>query len=288
MKNFTIVTDPGIDDLIALLLLFELSPKSENVLVSTFGNAPERFTSQNAKEFIVFMANNWRFIHGSKEPLKPLKHSWPTYFHGPDGVWEIHPEVDIEKVYLLEDYPEDLHVISLGPMTDVYKMQKKIKIKQITIMGGAFNVGGNETQYAETNIAFDPDAAAKFFHHCNGNDIKIVPLDVTTKVFWTKEQILDASEKLPYQKWAKRLLLTWFQQYGDKKQMNFELHDPLAVYLTFYPQLAKWTSSGVEVVTKGSRRGQTVLSRFNPKCKIAVDIIDSQGLALRLYKKVFM
>jgi len=286
--KFTIISDPGIDDLISLLLLNKLSPTLEHTLVSTFGNVPENHTSRNAQEFVAFAAPHWHFCYGAQEPLRPLERPWATYFHGPDGVWQVHPKVEISEV---EDEKGGLlansHLISLGPMTVVYEVLDQRKVSAITIMGGALGVGGNETPYAETNIAFDPDAAAHFFDNCHGIDVKLVPLDVTKKVFWTKVMVSMIPEDEDYKIWAKKLLLAWFENYGDKKQQNFDLHDPLAIYSIFFPDRLEWRKDGVRVITKGKKRGQTVFDPANPECKTALGLQDPKAVANEIFNLIF-
>ena len=220
-KTHTIISDPGIDDMIALLLLYKLSPCEPHLLISTFGNVPEKHTSQNAQEFIAFVAQHWQYIPGMQKPLKPLECPWPTYFHGPDGVWQVHPDdVDLKSVkkVSLDQQTDCDSLISLGPMTDVaHLLEKKQKIERVTVMGGAFNAPGNETPYAETNIRFDPEAAAHFFASCQNINVSVVPLDVTRQVFWTKDQVLQISEDSPDKLWAKKLLLAWFKNWLESK-----------------------------------------------------------------------
>jgi inosine-uridine nucleoside N-ribohydrolase len=274
--DYTIISDPGVDDILALLLLKKLSPASKNTLISTFGNVPEIYTAENAKEFIQNFALDWNFMSGSKSPLKPLQHSWPTYFHGSDGIWNTHSEKFLaskEKIEHLEKYPKNSQIISLGPTTDVFKLSQKIKIKNLTIMGGAFNVPGNETTYAETNIAFDPDATSKIFNSLRKTNIKIIPLDVTKKVFWNFKKIEKIPEFNESYKWVKNILLAWFENYGLKNNMPFDLHDPLAIYAMFFPDDLVWEKASVEIITEGEKRGQTKkIQNILGFCEIAIGL----------------
>lgn len=284
----TIVSDPGIDDMIALLLFSKLAMDDiDHVLVSSFGNVPSEFTSKNAREFIAFVEPEWKYFQGSNQPLRPLEHPWPTYFHGPDGVWHVHPVVDTQQVEQLQSLPTNGSVLSLGPMTDVFHLWNIQKPRELMIMGGAFNVPGNETPYAETNIAFDPDAAAEVFLRCEETTVRVVPLDVTKKVFWTKEKVLTIPENNKKKQWAKRLLLTWFEQYGDEHKANFDLHDPLAVYAMFFPEKLHWVTIGVEVITTGERRGQTVVNANNPECNVALGVDQPMKIADHLFELLF-
>ena len=288
MKKITIISDPGIDDLVALVLLYKLSSKTSNCLVSTFGNAPEEITAKNAKEFIFFVAPNWQFMRGSSAPYNnKLEHPWPDYFHGPDGVWGIHPKADISTISSLTSYPENENVLSLATLTDLYKLQQIHGHKKITIMGGVFQEEGNETKYAETNVAFDADSAHYFFNSIAQAQVKVVPLDVTRKVFWTEKMVKEIPETNPINNWLKKLLLTWFEKYSHQREENFNLHDPLAAYLTHFPELANWTKSGVNVVIKGEKRGQTVFDDNNPGCEIALELSNPKEISRQIYEVIF-
>jgi len=289
MKNFTIVSDPGIDDLVALLLLYKLSLNSTNTLVSTFGNAKEDITSINAKEFISFVAKNWNFIHGAAIPLNGvIERPWPDYFHGPDGTWGIHPEINKKSIVPLSKYPMNNDVISLGTLTSPLQLLQKTEAKAFIVMGGAFTIGGNETPYAETNIAFDPDAAHDFFKQITNQNVKVVPLDVTRKVYWSQEKIEQIPEKNRINTWLKTVLLAWFKNYNHDREKDFNLHDPLAVHLAFFPESAIWKRSGVDVITKGEKRGQTIFNNGNQKCDVAIDVISPENIAKEIYKIIFL
>lgn len=286
MKNFIIVSDPGVDDLIALLLLNKLTPGSKNIAISSFGNVPVNYTSENMQEFIGCFAPSWSHKKGPAGPIEKLDRPWPTYFHGFDGTWGVHPEETkiVIKNKFTKIYPD---FISLAPMTAVAEFLNKGNIKNITIMGGAFNISGNETIYSETNIAFDPEAAAYFFNNCQNINVRVIPLDVTKKVFWSAEMIGKIPEDSPEKIWAKKLLLAWFKNYGNKKGVNFDLHDPLAVYSIFFPDDIEWHDNGVKVVVGGKKRGQTIFDSSKPFCKIAVGVKNPDKIAKKIFEIAF-
>lgn len=288
MKPFVIISDPGIDDLVALFLLKKLSQDMRHCLVATFGNAPLEATSVNAKQFISFIAPSWTYLKGARMPLSGrMERPWPDYFHGPDGVWGIHPDTDTKSVKVLQTHPKFTHLLSLGPMTDVCHRLQLGTVNQATVMGGAFRVSGNETEYAEANIAFDPDAAAKYFALCKNIGTKVIPLDVTQKVTWSLETVKQIPENSPQMVWIKKVLLTWFDVYSHDREEDFCLHDPLAVYLTFFPEKAIWTKNGVRVVTEGEKRGQTLLDQTQSSCEIAFSLHNSEAIARDIFAILF-
>ena len=154
-------------------------------------------------------------------------------------------------------------------------------------MGGIFNEKGNETDYAEFNIFGDTDSGSKFFDECKEIDVKVVPLDVTRKAFWSKKQVSKIPEINDTNIWLKKLLLTWFKNYNHEKELNFNLHDPLAVFLTFFPNEAKWVESGVKIIIEGSQRGRTVFKKNNPSCSIAMDLTDTAKISDKIYSLIF-
>lgn len=286
MTTFTVLSDPGVDDLIALRLLDRLSPHQSHSITSTFGNVEEKYTAQNAKEFIAFSAKHWTFSHGATSPLKPRERSWADDYHGPDGVFGVHPPINTGNISS-EDYPQKDAVISLGPLTELVNLKKIINLKEVMVMGGSFNRKGNDTSFSEYNIRCDPDAAEEFFKNCVNTHVKVVPLDVTYQTSWTKEQILQAPQDTEKKKWLKRLLLAWFEGYGTAKKANFVLFDPLAVFLQFYPEYATWKTSGVSVVIEGKQRGRTMLNENNPPCEIALELNEADKIQKTIFDLVF-
>lgn len=287
MHSYTIVTDPGVDDLIAFFLLSKLTNEPQ-ILISTYGNVPLEHTARNAEEFIAFQAPHWSHYRGAAEPLDPpLRYPWPTYYHGPDGAWNVHPQVDSSRVTQLPELPRTTRMISVSPMTSTLQIAQQNQIERLTLMGGAFHVPGNETAYAETNVIFDADASAATLRLCTGADIHIIPLDVTNKVFWTREQVEMIPETEDSYRWAKRLLLAWFAGYGDAKPAPFYLYDVLAVYSEFFPDRLTWQEGKVDVLVAGEKRGQTVFTDNGTPAAVAVDVPDGAGIAQYIFELMF-
>ncbi|MBT2333301.1 nucleoside hydrolase [Variovorax paradoxus] len=85
--------------------------------------------------------------------------------------------------------PKEITILAIGPLTNIalaVKQNPEIVplIKKIIYMGGAIDVPGNTTKYAEFNWWFDPDAA-QFVVRLPIPQV-VVPLDVTDTVFLTK------------------------------------------------------------------------------------------------------
>ena len=273
--------------MVALALLESLAPNADKLLISTFGNAQADDTGKNSKDFVSFMQNKWSYREGEKLPInQKIEHAWPTYFHGPDGLWNVRPPKKRQSAKQTGDFNHDT-LISLAPNTETLKLISLSKPKKLVLMGGAFEEKGNETPYAEFNFAFDPDAAQKIFENCKNIDVYLVPLDVTRKVTWTLEKVQSIPETSEMNKWLRKLLLAWFENYDHDKEKDFNLHDPLAVYLAFYPESIGWITSGVEVITEGKQRGRTVLSKDNPVCNVALYIDEPKTISEKIFKTLF-
>ncbi|MDP3646197.1 MAG: nucleoside hydrolase [bacterium] len=286
MKSYTVVTDPGIDDTVALVLLWRLASDVSHTLVSTFGNVPEHHTADTIAKFIARIAPHWSWMHGATEPIQPLEHSWPTYFHGEDGLWGVKPAaaIGVEHNPHSEIYKD---VISLGPMTSVWNIAQKYSLRSLVVMGGAFSVLGNETQYAETNIAFDSDAAAAVFGMKNEMPITTIPLDVTKKIYWTKHDVMRIPESTLWGRWVKKFLLIWFEKYGDPHGVPFDLHDPVAVYAAVFPDAFVWLHANVTIITKGKERGRTQAGSINESSKIALGVKNAKKVAKDIFSLCF-
>lgn len=289
MKNITVVSDLVIDDLLALFLLKKLN-SSQNQIITTFGNIPEKQSFQNAQELISVFAPHWPLFRGSSIPLKgKFEYKWLTDFNGEDGLWGIHPFKKSLQQTVANNIQPTSHLISIAPMTDIYKLFQKYKtvLKTVTIMAGVFKEKGNYTEYAECNIIYDPDAAHLFFSKCQSIDVKVIPLDITRKVFWNEKLIQSIPENNPKNIWIKNILKTWYANYGQKKNSVLKLHDPLAVYLKFFPEEAAWVEDGIEVILKGKQRARTIFNKNNPPCKIALGLKNPERISEKIFKIIF-
>lgn len=288
MADVIVVADPGVDDMVALVLLNQLvDQRSTKTLISTFGNQDAKVTGRNAEAFAAHMQAGWEYRAGATKPASGrIEAPWAETFHGPDGLWGELPPAG-SAVARSNSESRCNNLISLGPLTEPHRILREGKLKRLTLMGGAFEVHGNETQWAEFNIAMDPVAASMLFEESQGAAVSVVPLDVIQHVNWSYEDISRIPEDYTTYRWIKRLLTAWFQNCDSSACMGFPLYDPLAVYLAYYPDAADWVRSGVAVIQYGSQRGRTKMSDTNPPCDIAMCISNPRSVAEAIFDLTF-
>ncbi|KAF9518893.1 hypothetical protein BS47DRAFT_1413108 [Hydnum rufescens UP504] len=181
VRKIIVDTDPGVDDVMALLLLLA-SPEVELELISvTFGNTSRDQAVTNILKVFHIMGTHLmgnpqlvsqfpnsrrtektRVARGASGPLEGSL-NLAAYFHGDDGLSNIsttHPHFDV---------PED-------PMT-------LAKAERIVIMGGALDVPGNTSASSEFNFFADPYAAEEVLKAGSEGRVNLVlvPLDITSR-----------------------------------------------------------------------------------------------------------
>ncbi|HUC89339.1 MAG TPA: nucleoside hydrolase [Patescibacteria group bacterium] len=287
-QELSIISDPGVDDLIALSLINKITgPGVNKQLISTYGNAPGEVTAINAQAFTEFAGDGWSHRSGAAAPYHgEFELGWQYDFHGKDGVWgerPPHKESNIPPQPTSD--PES--AISLAALTETYRLVGSGALKRLVVMGGVFDQPGNVNPYAECNIAQDPDAASLLFEKAGEVATSIVPLDVTRQVSWTFDDIQGIPTDTEENIWLKSLLTSWYANFLPGKEKLFKLHDPLAAYLAFYPEAAHWLRHGVAVITEGEQRGRTVLSSENQACDIAMGVEHPKDIAMEIYRILF-
>ncbi len=298
-EKLIVSTDPGIDDIIALALLSKLSPVANHALLPCFGNGPVELIAKNAAEFIKYCAPNWLMAPNSELPENGhIERPFPDYFHGPDGVWNIHIDSNSysasEVQYCensnnnnLASYNSGISLGTLSAFSHKHPIFKdRINLSTISIMGGVFNEPGNETDYSETNIAFDPVGADSYFEQPINTTI-LVPLDVTRKVSWGYEKVEAIKVHDATTWWLKNAMHAWFEKYNHQREDTLCLHDPLAIWLLFNQSDAKWEESGVRVVLDGQERGRTVFDSSRPDCNIAMELKDAKRIEDKIWHTIF-
>ncbi|KXG86518.1 nucleoside hydrolase [Agrobacterium bohemicum] len=268
-------TDPGIDDAMALLFLHR-HPDVDLIGVTTvFGNAPLDITTRNA----LFLKQQWGMTAPvakgagvTFDPSRPEGH-WPTFIHGEDGLGNIGvpEEIDLPLdprpahhfiIDTVKENPGEVTLIAVGRMTNLALALREdpdfaALVKNVVIMGGAFDINGNVSPAAEANIHGDPEAADLVF--TAPWRVTVVGLDVTTRTVMTAKFMDEMAKEggAPVQLLSD-LSQFYIEFYTQRTGDGMVVHDACAcVYLT-NPELFQTRSGAVRVVCGGIADGQTI------------------------------
>jgi inosine-uridine nucleoside N-ribohydrolase len=285
-KRVVIDTDLGVDDALALLLALR-SPELQVVAITTVtGNVPLDQATKNAALLLDLVNPDPRPIlaKGSSQPLRKRPITAQSV-HGSDGLGELnqfkntdgsprYPVTELSQdlpdaieivLDLLCRYPNELSLITLGPLTNLATAllvdKRRVKnLREVVVMGGAIKVPGNITPAAEFNIFVDPHAAQIVFQA--GLPITLIPLDVTEKVGLREidikrlAQAMDQPMGIFISDATTRIIKYMKQERGTATML---LHDPLAIGAMIDPSLVSTSLLHVDVeTTKGITEGMTL------------------------------
>ncbi|KGE00668.1 MULTISPECIES: nucleoside hydrolase [Rhizobium/Agrobacterium group] len=271
-------TDPGVDDAMALLFLHR-HPEIDLLGVTTvFGNVPLELTTRNAQ----FLHREWNISApisiGAESTLDPSRRDdrAASVVHGADGLGNIGVPQTIDwpldsrpaYQFIIETVranPGEVTLVAVGRMTNLALALRADPgiaglVKEVVVMGGAFDVIGNVTPAAEANIHGDPEAADVLF--TAPWKVTIAGLDVTMKTIMTAEY-LDVMVKSGDQ--SVQLLSDLSQYYIDfyKSRVGIAgmaVHDSTACVYLVRPDLFTLRSGAVRVVCGGIADGATIQS----------------------------
>lgn len=271
-------TDPGIDD--ALTFLFALaSPEIKlEALTTTQGNVTLEKATRNALSVLeLARASEIPVVAGSMLPLvQPLRASADV--HGESGLGNSNlPKPHTKPIqghavdFLIERVlaePDEISIFPIGPLTNIAmairKQPKFAKaVKELVIMGGAIQDGGNMTPLAEFNIYVDPHAAHIVFH--SGIPITLIPLDVTHKCLLKREHI----ERLlkidsPISRFISDAVSIYLKASYERGFEGSAMHDPLTLATILAPELLTLKEYYVDVdISGGVSIGKTFADIYN-------------------------
>ena len=164
-------TDPGCDDMLAIVLMAS-APLVDILAVTTVaGNVPIQKTTNNARHILDFIGKGDVTVYsGYAQPLR--RDVSYASIHGTSGLGDVVVADQVildgtavdQIIRLVQENPGEATLLMLGPQTNIAKaLQKAPEIMKLTkafvMMGGAFNVPGNHNG-AEFNMGFDPDASS--------------------------------------------------------------------------------------------------------------------------------
>ncbi len=293
-------TDPGADDIFALLWLLSLHKQgiTEILAINTVaGNVPAPLTFEAAHKLLQLLGMPTIPVSRSVDHTPDsIRDAAPI--HGNDGMGNLShtlPAVtaDFQQAAYADDllidnlkkYPYEIDVVAIGPLTNLAAAHTKnpgiLKLaKSITIMGGSFTLGGNVTPAAEFNIAFDPEAAAMVLAH--STNLSIMPLDITTRLIFTRSMLQQVVAVLPEKlaQFLNHLGEFMFKAHmGHRETTGVEgcaMHDASAIAYLFYPETIWLQRARVEIETAGRyTKGQTLFDRRHfpkPQCNALIGL----------------
>ena len=260
--NVIIDTDPGVDDLLAILLALKSPELQVDALTVVGGNCSLADATRNALR-VLEIANrpDIPVYKGAARPLKG-RYVYARYFHGPRGLTGRLPEPRIAAVEDLnatdaiasriESARTPVNLIALGPLTNVARLIQRHpnaakRLSTVVVMGGAVDVPGNVTPFAEFNTYSDPEAAEVVFQ--SDVNVRLIGLDVCNPVY------LERGHAGQMTGVTGRVLRGWFDFHPEMDTMS--LCDPLAIVAAFRPDLFTFEQGPIGVVMDGEERGRT-------------------------------
>ena len=268
-------TDPGIDDALAIAYA-ALHPDIELVgLTTIFGNVTTSQATRNALYLAEKMNLSIPVASGAEKPLVLPPFAPKTQVHGLEGLGHLPAPAPVGTASSLaaaeflckmaERYQGELVVCPIGPITNIaHALQLDTNFSQnvdkIVFMGGALDVRGNVSPYAEANAFHDPHALD--FVLASGADVTMVGLDVTLQVLLDEQDFNQiASRRNPIGGFLKELGRFYLDFYKSIGLSGCGLHDPMAIIAALYPDLFTMESIPLEAITEGEASGRTCRSQ---------------------------
>lgn len=265
--------DPGIDD--AMAMLFLTGTGGEFAAVgSVHGNVPAPLGAANALRVLdVAGVNDVPVTVGANRPMaQPLRTAEAV--HGDDGLGNISAPASEQAlrpgsaaqqiVDFAQARPGGCTLVAVGPLTNLgmallLEPELPTLIPEVVIMGGAVQLPGNITPFAEANVWHDPEATALVTEA--PWQVTFATLDATMQTVLSPDHLaaLENSDTR-----AGRFVWSILQHYLGFYESTLgvrscPLHDPLAVALALYPDLATYRTLPTRVELRGAQtRGAMV------------------------------
>ena len=272
MKKLPLIIDcdPGIDDALALLLLYKHRDMFDvRLIAATAGNCPLTTTMNNVIYFRDKFFPEAKVSKGLERPLVKINPSNAEDVHGASGLGKIEvPHQDLSQVEdsltamrdALLSSKEKVTIMSIGALTNVARVlvaypEVRSKVEKIYAMIGSVVGDGNIEPYAEFNAYFDPEAldiVAKA-----GIPIVFNPLEVGkgAKVSRSVFPTLNPTNELQQLAYD---LITNIHEFRDK--FNVGIYDAHTAVTLINPDLYTFVPCDVDVFTNYEVRGKSIMT----------------------------
>jgi purine nucleosidase len=275
MHQYLIDTDPGVDDALALLMLFAQPDAKVLGLCIGAGNVGLNYTVANALKLLDVVGCDVPVFPGCATPLVQMAED-AAFVHGRDGFGDTgyvassrcaqqeHAAQAILRI--TREHPKAVTLVALGPLTNIalaLRLDPTLpqRVQRLVVMGGAVTGRGNISRIpAEFNVAFDPEAAHIVFSSWPCFDL----------VDW-EATLAHGFDFDVFQNWLKMgTARAQFYAAISRKTQSFMKNtahrgrwhaaDALAMAAALEPDQAQWDSRYVAVELNGAlTRGATIV-----------------------------
>lgn len=292
MMKCIIDTDPGADDVLALIMALN-SPELEILALTTVeGNARLEHTTANALRLLHYMGRGEIPVYaGESTPLEgKFYHAYEV--HGDGGLTVRLPDTDKQPAggnavdFIIESalaMPGELTLFALGPLTNVARAltrddRVRDALRRVYVMGGQGDGSGNVTPYAEFNIWDDPYAANVVFG--SGVPVTLLGLNISRQTSIARDAEAWLTGDSPGERLAARVLEKWFELDDAEHRARFSLHDPVTIMAALRPDLIQTRAATVSVETDGERVGEVAADyESGGSVDVAVGVESAEALA---------
>ena len=290
--NVTIDVDTGTDDAIALIMALNSPELHVGAITTVAGNASLSDTTRNTLRLLGHLGrSDIPVARGAPQPIEG-QFDFAYNYHGAGGLTTELPVTEAEPIESPASHylqtaalgnPEDLTIIALGPLTNIALAfnsdpRFKSRIGHLYVMGGAVEVSGNVTPFAEFNIHSDPLAANVVFN--SGVPITLIGLDVGDRVGFDRTGADWNSGESRGENLAARIIRGWFDIHPDRDR--YVLCDPITIAAAVAPDLFEFRWGRVTVDETGETRGRTRATYGPGNVMIALTVDENQARLLVL------
>lgn len=261
MKKIPLIIDcdPGVDDVLAIVLANTKDCFDLRAITSVSGNVGINDTTKNLQIMKTLLGLQCPIARGEARPLvKDLLPSHAGKTHGNDGFGGYRHLIDHVKpadlddlsavkliAKVLQESAEKVVIAAIGPLTNIAILVKAYpellaKIERFSIMGGGLNYG-NITPTAEFNFYADPEAAQIVMN--SGVPITLAALDLTIQADIRPEDI-NRFEKIDNE--VADISTKILAVYASN---DAALHDPVSILILSNPEIFESKELHIQVET---------------------------------------
>ncbi len=301
-KKVIIDTDPGFDDVLALMLALGSDALDVRLITTVAGNVSLDLGTANALRVLEAIGvSEPPTVHaGCASPLgSPVTRA--SHVHGSDGFCGVSERYPVRRLSesptgaieamlaTIRSNPGEITLIAIGPLTNVataieVDATTMGQLKELIVMGGSFGSESNVTAAAEFNFFADAIAARVVVQ--SGLPTTIVGLNVTQQALMPRKRFEHLIAKLRPDSAARGLLENLTREFFEisEKRRGIDgcyLHDPLAVAASIDPTLLSAQRYPCDVEATGEltqgmlivdTRATAAVDSSNVKVATAVDV----------------